>query len=50
MELDLCGYKQIEQGVMINNNSFTHEECLFLVNILNEIFGIYTSLKKSNKI
>jgi hypothetical protein len=28
--------RQIGQGVMIATNSFTHEECVFLANIINE--------------
>ena len=43
------GSRQIGQGVMIATNSFTHEECVFLANILNEKFSLRTSVIKGGK-
>jgi ubiquinol-cytochrome c reductase cytochrome b subunit len=43
------GSRQIGQGVMIATNSFTHEECVLLANILNEKFGLRTSVIKGGK-
>ena len=40
------GSRQIGQGVMIATNSFTHEDCVFLANILTEKFGLRTSVIK----
>lgn len=44
------GSRQMGQGVMIATNSFTHEDCLFLANILNEKFGLRTSVIKGGKL
>lgn len=35
---------------MIATNSFTLEDCLFLANILNEKFGLRTSVIKGGKL
>ena len=41
------GSRQKGQGVSIATNSFTLEECKFLANILNNKYGLVTSVTKS---
>lgn len=39
--------RQVGQGITIATNNFTHQECLFLSNILTTKFGLKTSVIKS---
>ena len=41
------GSRQSGQGLMLATNSFTKEDCLILANILNEKFGLKTSVIKA---
>lgn len=43
------GSRQKGQGISIATNSFTYEECKFLANILNNKFGLKTSVVKTGK-
>ena len=41
------GSRQMGQGLSLATNSFTYEDTLFLANILNEKFGLVTTVVKT---
>lgn len=44
------GYRQKNQGISLATNSFSYEDCIYLSKILNEKFGLKTSVVKAGHI
>ena len=44
------GSRQKNQGISLATNSFTYEDCVLLSNILNEKYGLKTSVVKTGHI
>jgi hypothetical protein len=44
------GSRQKNQGITLATNSFTYEDCVFLSKILNEKYGLKTSVVKAGHV
>jgi len=44
------GSRQKNQGISLATNSFSYEDCIYLSKILNEKFGLKTSVVKAGHI
>jgi len=44
------GSRQKNQGITLATNSFSHKDCLYLINILNEKYGLKTSVIKAGHV